>query len=61
LQLGVLGFVLGVPDCYRAFSAMDWALPIATGRSKTQHFQNVRPGDLQTWKCQNLEKTRAKK
>ena len=47
---------------------MDWALPIAIGRSRlyigrseTQHFQNFRPGDLKTWKSQNLEKTRAEK
>ena len=25
--LGVLGYGLGVPDCYWAFSAMDWAFP----------------------------------
>ena len=32
--LGVLGYGLGVPDCYWAFSAMDWAFPIPIGRSR---------------------------
>ena len=29
LLLGVLGYGLGVPDCYWTFSAMDLAFPIA--------------------------------
>ena len=60
--------LLGVPDCYWAFSAMDWALLIAIGRSRlyigrseTQHFQSFRPGNLKTWKSQILEKTRIEK
>jgi len=57
--LGVLGYGLGVPDCYWAFSAMDWALPIAIGRSRlyigrseTQHFKI---SDLEIWKLGNLK------
>ena len=54
LLLGVLAHGLGVADCY-------WALPIAIGCSEIQHVHNFRPGDLKTWKSQNLEKTRTEK